>query len=26
MLGGVEITESTLTHAREMLDKGQRVA
>lgn len=26
MLGGVEITESTLAHAREMLDKGQRVA
>ena len=26
MLGGVEITESTLTHAREMLDKGHRVA
>lgn len=25
MLGGVEITESTRTHAREMLDKGQRL-
>lgn len=26
MLGGVEITASTRAHAREMLDKGQRVA
>lgn len=26
MLGGVEITESTLNHAREMLEKGQKVA
>jgi len=26
MLGGVEITDSTLAHAREMLEKGQEVA
>lgn len=26
MLGGVEITDSTLNHAREMLEKGQKVA
>lgn len=26
MLGGVEITDSTLNHAKEMLEKGQKVA